>query len=179
MWALVVLAILPIAWTRFRYHTSEFKGGERIQNNGWWLFPSYRAQLRPLSLDSPGEQQYTFSGLPSQSFSLTFFVVSAEEGSKKSIVTLHTHLSVALTDDVGNSLCSADGTIAGSRTMSDSTWIMARSANSAYFWTPQCTEMPISRWKQYHLKVRVDSVDPESPKIDLIPILRGGGNELP
>jgi hypothetical protein len=56
---------------------------------------------------------------------------------------------------------------------------LARSATSAYLWTPNCVDMPISRGKEYHLAIRVDSIDPESPRTSLAPVLRGGGNELP
>ena len=178
IFAVALLLILPFAWMKFRYHLSEFQGGESIRNNGSWLFPRYRAQLRAVSLNVPGEYEYVLSGLPTETFSLTFSIDGTDQNSNREVGRLRTMVGVTVTGQ-GKELCSAYGTLASSRSQYDGTWILAQSANSAYFWTPRCTELPFRRGKQYHLKVRVDSIDPNSPKVDLIPILRGGGNELP
>jgi len=174
-----LLVILPLAWTKLRYHMSEFQGGESIRNNGWWLYPRYRAQLRTISLNAPGEFQYALSGLPTETFSLTFSIVSAQQNTNRDVGRLRTVVGVTFTDDQGKKLCSASGSLESSRNSYNSTWIVASSATSAYFWTPACTQLAIHRGERYQLQVRVDSIDPDSPKVDLIPILRGGGNELP
>jgi hypothetical protein len=179
IFAIALLLILPIAWTKLRYHLSEFEGGESIRNNGSWLFPRYRAQLRAVSLNRPGEHEYVLSGLPTKTFSLTFSIDGADQNSRRDVGRLRTVVGVTFTDQRNKQLCSANGSLESSRNKYNGTWVLAKSPTSAYFWIPQCTELPIRRGEQYRLKVRVDSIDPDSSKVDLIPILRGGGNELP
>lgn len=173
------LALMVILWANLRYHTSEFKGGVNMRDSGSWIAPRYRAELRPVSLNNSGAQEYELSGLPSSTFSLNLLMDSPDDQARRAVARLHARLSVDLTDDGGNKLCSADGIIAGAEDMWNSTWILARSASWAYLWSPQCLDMPISRRKGYRLTISVADVDPNSPKVDLIPILRGGGNELP
>ncbi len=180
-WTLPVAALIILVglWLKLRYHTSEFTGGVNMRDSGSWLHPRYRAELRPVSLNTPGEQQYTLSGLPSDSFSLNLLISSAQPEIRRAIPNIRTTLGVTFTDDAGNKLCSAEGTIKGDRRIWNNTWIAATSPNWVYLWTPKCTDMPIRRGKEYQLKIRVDDVDLSAPRVDLIPILRGGGNELP
>ena len=150
-----------------------------MRDSGWWIYPHYRAELAPVSLNTPGDHDYALSGLPSESFSLNLLVDSRQDETRRAVASLRTRLQVVLADDAGNNLCFADGPIAGGRNMWDSIWIVASSATSTYLWSPKCREMTTSRNKRYQMKIRVDDVDPNSPRVDLIPILRGGGNELP
>jgi len=150
-----------------------------MRDSGTWLRPRYRAELQPVSLNRSAEQQYVFSGLPSESFSLNLSVSSPEPNTTHAAPNPQTRLSVVLTDAAGKALCSADGTIDGGRNIWEKTWIVATSANSAYLWTPKCMDMPISRGKEYRLIIRVDSAGSDLTPLNLVPILRGGGNELP
>jgi hypothetical protein len=177
--ALAILIVLLIVWSKLRYHPSEFKGGVSMRDSGSWVYPHYRAELAPVPLNVAGDHEYALSGLPSESFSLNLLVDSHQDETRRAAANLRTRLQVVLTDNAGNTLCSADGPIAGGGNMWDSTWIVASSATSAYLWSPKCRQMDTSRNKRYQMKIHVDDVDPSSPRVDLIPILRGGGNELP
>jgi hypothetical protein len=130
-------------------------------------------------LNTPGTKEYVLSGFPSNTFSLNLLIDSPNDEARRAVARLDARLGVVFTDGAGNKLCSADGTIAGAQEIWNSTWILAHSPTWAYLWSPQCLDMPISNRKEYHLTISVADVDPGLPKVDLIPILRGGGNELP
>ena len=176
---IAVLIILVGLWASLRYRPSEFQGGVNMRVSGSWFSPRYRAELRPVSLNTPGEQQYALSGLPSDTFTLNLLIDSSQPEARSATARVQTRLTVQLTDDTGNKLCSADGVIGGGQHIWDSAWILATSPSWAYLWSPSCRDMPIRRGTGYQLTIRVADVDPSSPKVDLIPILRGGGVELP
>ena len=180
-WTLPITALLILAglWAILRYRPSDFRGGVTMRVSGSWFAPRYRAELRPISLNPAGEQQYDLSGLPSDTFSLNLLIDSSEPETRSATARVQTRLSVLLIDDSGKKLCSADGTIRGSQHIWDSAWILANSPSWDYLWSPSCLDMPIRRGKGYRLTIRVADPDPSSPKVDLIPILRGGGVELP
>src|SRR5690348_14749964 len=96
IFAIALLLILLISWTKLRYHLSEFQGGESIRNNGSWLFPRYRAQLKGVSLNTPGEYEYELSGLPTETFSLTFLIDGARQNSNRDVGSLRTMVGVTV-----------------------------------------------------------------------------------
>jgi hypothetical protein len=57
----------------------------------------------------------------------------------------------------------------------------ADSPGYASFWNSNGCEndVPISRFKSYTLVVNVTGVAPHSPKLVVVPVLKGGGIELP
>lgn len=161
------------------YHTSEFKGGVRIRDSGFFSYPRYHAELGSLPLWQPGESQFTVRGLPPDSLDLVLPVSEATNADRRDLTSLATSLMVTMTDSSGKVMCTASGHLSDARTRGLSSWVLSSDVSDASFWHPRCRELAINRSKAYTVKVTVSEVDPRSPHRTLTVILQGGGNELP
>ncbi len=55
---------------------------------------------------------------------------------------------------------------------------MLSPAQAAY-WNGNCLRMPLKPSESYTLTIRIQNIDPNAPKIDLVPTLEGGQLDLP
>jgi hypothetical protein len=174
----LTLLIPAFLWAT-RYRTSEFKGGISIADSGLFYYPEYHAQIGYVELDKPGEYRFTLHGLPQEHMWLQFDVMGATLSDEPELRSLSTSLNTTLLDASGNPVCSASGQLSDK-------WRLSVSADHASFWNRGCAPsndsfdgFPVSRSTTYTLTVKVDHVNPHSPKLVAIPVLKGGGIELP
>jgi len=175
-WLIVLAAILLIGFALWAssYHAWEFKGGLSISDSGFFSNPRYYAQIGRLPMWKAGEYQFSVRGLPPGPLELALPVLEATDADRAELSSLSTIVSVTITDSSGNQTCTAKGRLSVS---TDDPWILA--PHSTYFWHPRCTHIQTSRFRTYIVKVAVSDVDARSPSWTLMPVLRGGGNELP
>jgi len=170
--ALLVCTFL--LWAVGCYHTWEFKGGVGISDSGLFSYPRYHAQIGRVPLWKPGEYQFTVRGLPPGPLELGIVVQDAMHADRAELISLPTFVSVSISDSSNNQLCRATGSLS---LKTDDPWIPT--PHSFYFWHPRCREIQTSRFRRYTVKVTVSDVDARSPRWTIMPVLRGGGIDLP
>jgi len=175
--ALVVTLVVTV-WA-IGYHTFEFKGGTGIRDSGFFSYPRYHAELGQIPLWKDGEYQFTVSGLPSDSLDLTLQVPGATYDNTMELTSSSTSMSVSMTDSSGHVLCTVAGSLSDARRRGVGGWVLESSDSHAAFWYPGCQELPISRFNAYTVKVKVSGADDRAPHRMAMPVLAGGGNELP
>lgn len=171
---LVALFLAGLALWVFSYHTWEFKGGLDISDSGVFSYPRYYAQIGRVPLWEPGEYRFTVRGLPAGSLELGLRVQEAREADRAELISLPTSVSVSISDSSNNQLCRATGSLS---IKTDDPWILT--PHSVYFWHPRCTQIQTSRFRTYTVTVTISDVDARSPRWTIVPVLRGGGIELP
>jgi hypothetical protein len=176
--AALVFVIAGCLWA-FGYHTFEFKGGIGISDNGFFSYPRYRAQLGELPLWKNGEYSFTVRGLPPGPLDLALRVRDATHADRTELTSLPTSVSVSIADNDGKQICVASGNLSDARDRDHPGWVLASSDASASFWQPSCQQIPISRFKTYSVKVVLSGADDQSTHKIVMPVLQGGGNELP
>jgi hypothetical protein len=175
-WLTALAAILLIGFALWasNYHAWEFKGGLSITDSGFFSNPRYYAQIGRLPMWKAGEYQFRLRGLPPGPLELALPVLEATDADRAVLSSLSTIVSVTITDSSGNQMCTAKGRL---RVSTDDPWILF--PHSTTFWHPRCTNIRTSRFRSYIVNVAVSDVDPRSPSLNLMLVLRGGGNELP
>jgi hypothetical protein len=171
---LVALFLAGLALWVFSYHTWEFKGGLDISDSGVFSYPRYYARIGRLPLWEAGEYQFTVRGLPPGPLELLLLVEEATDANRTMLTSSSISVGVSITDNSGNQVCSASGRL--SLNTSDP-WILA--SHGRYFWHPRCTHIQTRRLRTYIVKVNVRDVDTRLPQWTIMPVLRGGGIELP
>lgn len=173
-----IVVITVVVWA-LSYHTLEFKGGLGVRDSGLFSYPRYSAQIGELPLWKDGEYQFTVRGLPHGPLDLKLLVIDATDADKAEVTSLSTFVTVSITDGSGKEVCAASGNLSDAKDGKHSTWLLASSSSSASFWQPRCQQLPISRFKTYRVRVGVSGSGDLAPHRILMPVLQGGGNELP
>jgi hypothetical protein len=143
-----------------------------MTDTGTFSHPRYHARLQVIPLDQPAQYQFPLSGLPSEKMSILFHVQGGNESLRRSLESVSTQLKASLVNAQGKPVCSAQGSLGSS-------WVLMSSAFDAAFWQRGCTNLPIQRAGQYVLHIGVSAPDSHSAQLRLIPVLEGGGIELP
>ena len=118
-------------------------------------------------------------GLPPGPLDLTLQVRNATYADREELMSLPTSVSVSITESNGRQICTASGSLSNARSGDRSGWVLASSDASASFWQSRCLELPISRFRTYTVKVGISGANERSFHKMLVPVLDGGGNELP
>lgn len=175
----ILIVVLVLTMWAFSYHTFEFKGGIGIRDTGFFSSPRYHAQIGQIPLWKNGEYQFTVSGLPPDPLDLSIEVLDATYRDTAQLTSMSTAMSVSVTDGSGQVLCTANGKLSDAQRRGLNSWVLASSDASASFWHPRCQQLPISQSKTYTVKMALSGADDRAPRWVLMPVLQGGGNELP
>jgi hypothetical protein len=189
---LIVVAVILWNFTARRY-----SGDGTFADKGFWaLRPRYEIRFPEISLAKPGEYRFVSEGLPS--VPLTFELEMADRhkydeemsaffrqnpnkkwpgaGEKdryEDIKRSRTWIEVTF---------SADGQIIASNAGSvKDAWILEwePAINSGGLWHPQCRDIQFNPNRRYTLTLSIRDVDADAPHLNIVPMLMGGGNELP
>lgn len=181
--ALLVLADeLPAL--RFR-GDGHFTGGPVF---GYWI------RLKPIPFYKAGEYVFHFRGMPSEEMSLQLYAEGKEDNNRSELTNLDTRLEAILVDQKGRTACHAAGIVptehdpckdCGVPKQKDvearfqKEWVLMSGSGVAAYWHADCLSMRFSPFNSYTLTLRIQSVDPRTPKINLVPVLKGGQLDLP
>lgn len=159
------------------YSASSFSGDGTIRDSGFWAYPRYEILFAESPLNSAGKYAYSVRGLPSQ---LTFCLrvswhadgtsVSAKEATLREL-TSSANVKIRIADDSGNVVCEQSSRL--------SDWELSISAGRAEYWHPECRDLSFRRGCLYTIAIQIDCDDTTVEKVMALPILYGGGNELP
>jgi hypothetical protein len=164
-------------WWFSSYRISEYHGDGHIRDSGMWTYPRYHVELGEIPLFEKGEHRFRLAGLPSEEMSLELLVVGKTENDRPELTRLKTNIEATLRDDLGQVVCHAGGV--PSDGIRDNAWILASSDDRAALYNHPCVDVQVHKQRSYTLELTLTQVDSTSPKAFLIPVVSGGGNELP
>ena len=179
LFGLAVVAMLVLGFWGLGYHSSEFRGGIGIQDSGLFSYPRYHVQIGEVPLSRNGQYLFAVRGLPPCAMDLALQIKGANSAEADQLTSLATSVSVSITDVSGKIVCFGGGSLSNSTRRGLRSWTLTSSGSGASFWHPACQQLPMSRHKSYVVKVSVLGTDQLSSKYVLLPLLQGGGVELP
>ncbi len=136
-------------------------------------------QLQSFPLDQPGEHIFHFRQAQKGEMTLLLEVEGSRHGEqdRQELAHLGLTIEVTLTNHNGRTVCHAIGSPGDG--MSNDHWVVTTSGGEAAFWHRGCAEIKLKRSESYTLSVRLQDVDPKTPKINAAPLFERSDNYLP
>jgi hypothetical protein len=175
-WAAGLLCLILAIWWFWSYRISDYHGDGHIRDSGVWTYPRYNVELGQIPLFENGVHQFRLAGLPSEEMTLKLIVVGKTEKDTAELTGLNTNIEATLKDDQGRVACKAAGSPSE---LHDNAWILTSSDDRAAFYNRRCVDVEVRRQRSYTLELTLTHVDSSSPKAFLVPVISGGGIELP
>ena len=176
----LVVAIVLMLWLADEFPALRFRGDASF--SGGPVF-GYSIKMRRIPFYRPGEYVYHLRGLPNEEMSLQLYAEGKSFANEAEITRIGTNIEASLADQAGRTVCQASGSPrigAGKRDDANPRgWITMLSPAQAAYWNGNCLRMPLKPSESYTLTIRIQNIDPNAPKIDLVPTLEGGQLDLP
>jgi len=169
-----VLAIVVLLWFADEYPRLRFRGDAKF--SGGPVF-GYQLKMRPIPFSQAGEYVFHFRGIPDQEMSLQLYAEGKTDDNREELTHLETTLDALLVDQSGQTVCQGSGMPRDGQ--NEHLWVVMSSGLEAAFWHWNCVHLPLKPSAGYVLTLRISNVDPETPKINLLPVLGCGQLELP
>jgi hypothetical protein len=189
-------AVITLLCFADEYPALRFRGDGRFSGGpvfGYWI------RLRPIPFSQAGEHVFHFRGMPNEEMSLQLYVEGKSDDNRKELTNLKTEIEATIVDDKnGRVVCHASGIVPKESDPCDckkddckvwtdaeiearrqKEWVLMSSGDEAAYWHENCLRMPLKPANSYRLTLRVQNLDPRTPKINLIPTLEGGQLDLP
>ena len=168
-----VFAVLLLLFVADEYPALRFRGDGHF--SGGPVF-GYSIRLRPIPFYQSGEYVLHLQGMPSQEWSLWLHAEGTSHDDLSELASILTHLNTQvealLSDQDGRVMCRARAIEAPFKG-----W--GKVGTEAIYWHENCCRIRLKPADAYTLKLRIQAIDAKTPRINLIPILRGGGREWP
>jgi len=180
--AIVLASVVGALCSAVRFRVGQFQGDGTISDSGVFTYPRYHIRLHAIPLSQVGEYSSVVSGLPSSPMHLRLECARLLQSQKDVLDGLSTRVKAQIVEDPDKSskvLCTVDGRPVDATSGHPNGWILSVSNSSASYWNRGCLDLPISHSHAYSIRVSIEEVDRRSPDIQVIPILEGGGIELP
>jgi len=164
--AVTIAIILLIVMAEFGFPILRFHG------NAWiWGGPGfgYQIKMRAIPFNEPGEYVFHFREIPDGTMSLLLYVEGKTGKDREELTDLHAGLDAIFTDQAGTVVCRASAKPGNGPI--DQVWALMSGYWGAAFWHSNCVHMPLKRSDSYTLILRVRDVDPNTPKINLLPVI--------
>jgi hypothetical protein len=170
--ALIALALVLLAADE--YPAVRFRGDGKF--SGGPVF-GYTIRLRSIPFYQPGEYVFHFHGMPNEEMSLQLYAEGKKDSDREELTNLGTTLDALLVEQNGRVVCQATGMAREGQ--NERIWVLMSGGDVAAFWHWNCVHMPLKSSKSYTLTLRIRNVDPNTPRITLLPALEGGQLDLP
>jgi hypothetical protein len=179
--AVVILLVFADEYPALRFRgDGKFSGGPVF---------GYEIRLRSIPFYRAGEYAFHFRGIPHEEMSLLLYTEGKKylyaeyEGSPRDDQHELTHLQTAiealLVDDRGRTVCQGTGfPLHGDLNGNPNGWILG-GGDPAEYYHVNCLRVALKPSESYSLTIRIRDVDPQTPRIDLTPVLQGGQLDLP
>ncbi len=82
-----------------------------------------------------------------------------------------TAVSVKITDVQGREVCFASGPLKD--------WLLTQASQYVAYWHPNCRDVRFHAGTSYAMTLTVGEASPDSAPLVIVPMMEGGGNELP
>ena len=169
----VIASLILVLWLADEYPALRFRGDAHF-SGGPVL--GYSVKMRRIPFYRAGEYVYHLRGLPNEEMSLQLYADGKSEKDRHELTTLGTTLDAVLIDQNGI-VCQASGKIREGQNAS--IWVLMSDGSEATLWNFHCVHIPLKSSSSYTLTLRIRDVDPNTPKIDLVPAFEGGQLDLP
>ncbi|MBN1395454.1 MAG: hypothetical protein JW959_10560, partial [Pirellulales bacterium] len=178
---LLAIAAMYVAIVQFwPYSEKNYRGDGVISDSGFWSYPRYHIRFSEVSLTAPSQHCFKSAGLPPALLTLTLNLVykgnnnnPSELATYDELNKLATCVSVTIIDENGDIAYAASGPLRD--------WVLSwmSAACIGAYWHPDLRDMKLGSKKTYVLKIAVTEIGEDSAAIAVVPIIEGGGNELP
>jgi len=156
------------------YPAMRFRGDGKF--SGGPVF-GYSIRMRPVPFYSPGEYVFHFRGMPNEEMILELHA-EGKGSNDEAELRVKTLIEEVLTNQKGQTICRADGPPL-EHGQNERGWVLMLGSDEAAYWHWNCAWTEFKPSESYTLTLRIRDVDPKTPKINLIPILRSRGPDLP
>jgi hypothetical protein len=153
---LLVPAFLP-------YRASQYRGDGTITDKGAKLHFRYTVRFPVVPLNTPGQYTFNCAGLPPEPMNFRFYM--AKNASCDSVKALGTVVNLTVLDPFGKPVVSSVGR------MKDWTQDFFGFTSSCYFSQPQLRDLEFSSGQDYRVELVIKDVDPQTPAVELQPVL--------
>jgi hypothetical protein len=191
---IVILASTLLVFFALRYDPSRLEGDATIRDDGFWSYPRYEIRFPNLSLKNSGTHTYVCKGLPPESLRLMLEMPDMRNKQKEAADFLRSHPDSkfeGVYDKQKNEVVGRNRTIVQfsldidgksdlwlSAPLCDWKLMWIPAYNSGAFWHSDA-EFASSPRANYKLIFVISQVDPDGIPEEVVPVLQGGGNELP
>jgi hypothetical protein len=153
-----------------------------MRDYGLLSYPRYELKLPGISTEDK-YTSFSFAGVPSEEMTLELYIVDATlDKLDKPLAALDTQITAHLFDEATplvprRVLCSATGS--PSTASRDSRWVATGNYEFVALWHSRCLRVPMSKDRRYTLTLEIADSGLSSLAKILVPVLKGGGSELP
>jgi hypothetical protein len=127
--------------------------------------------MRPIPFYQSGEYVFHFRGIPNEEMSLELYAEAKSNDNRSELTNLDTELEASLECDASENKKRAPDD------RHQSHWMLMSGPFAAY-WHRNCVSVRLKPSDSYTLTLRIKNVDPKTPRINLIPTLKGGQLDL-
>lgn len=173
IYLIVALCIVGMLGLADEYPAMRFRGDAKFSGGP---INGYRITMRSIPLAQAGEYAFRFSGLPTQQMSLLLHLDPKTSPSGQALTHLGTTISATLVDRGGHALCQATGALHDGP---NEPWLLTFGPSGEAFSHWNCIQLHLRPSETYTLTLRISKVDPQTPKINLVPTIESGGLDLP
>jgi hypothetical protein len=174
LWIVALGAVLVWVYPPLTFHGDGRMSGVPII--GYWI------RFRPVPFYQPGEYVFHFRGTPNDEMTLQLHVKGKTGKDEAELTQLGTTLQAVLVDQKGRVICQVGGTPKlepGKRSDNNPNyWILTTPDGDAAYYHWNCAGVRLHRIDSYTLTIRIQDVDPKTPKTDLIPVLEGSHPDM-
>ena len=173
---IVVGAFIAIGAWYVVFHPPLWYQGAPFLKPGVIPHPRFVAHFPPIEFSRPAVYSFDFGRFPATTATVSLRTPSAPR--VELIEPLTTEIALKVVDQNGEVRCAASGSPAAQdtegRAFVESTPEFAES-----IWLVGCNGFDLPVCDPCQLTVSISNVDPATPAISLVPVVEGGGNELP
>ena len=101
-----------------------------------------------------------------------------KSGSDEAGLHVKTIIEASIVDQKGRNICQASGPPL-EHGQNPNGWVLMLAFDDAAYWHWNCTWVQFEPSDSYTLTIRIRDIDQKTPRINLIPILRSSGLDLP
>jgi hypothetical protein len=167
--ALTALLLAADEYPAMRFRgDGEFSGGPLL---------GYEIEFRRIPFYAPGEYVFHFRGVPHEELALELHA-EGKGGRDEAELRVKTIIEASIVDQKGRSICQASGPPL-EHGQNPNGWVLMLGGDEAAYWHWNCTWVQFDPSDSYTLTIRIGGIDPKTPRINLIPILRSRGLDLP
>jgi hypothetical protein len=171
---IVAASAFALLWFANEYPALRFRGDGKI--SGGPIF-GYQVEFQKIHFYQTGEYSYRFRGVPHEEFVLELHAEGKGDDNDAEL-RVKTIIEAAIVDQKGRSICQASGPPL-EHGQNPNGWVLMLGGDEAAYWHWNCAWVQFHPVDSYTLTLRIRSVDPKTPKINLVPILRSRGLDLP
>jgi hypothetical protein len=171
---LAAIAVVVLLVFADEYPALRFRGDGKF--SGGPIF-GYRIELQKIPFYQPGEYVFHFRGMPREEMALVL-LAEGKTSDNEAELRVKTIIEVLLVDQNGQAICKASGPpLEGGQNPSG--WVLMLAGDEAAYWHWNCVWFRLNPSDSYTMTLRIRDIDAKTPRINLVPILRGGQLDLP